>query len=153
MINKFLAYVLLIFPITGVLGFHQFYIGNFKKGILRILTSPLFAFLWFYDLFNFKKDLKIAIENELNNFNEIIKLLDEGKLGKALKLFIKKGKTQIYVREIIKRGQGDVIVKHFSDNEEDKKELEKLISNGDTESLVVYLSAYYLKMKSKQILN
>ncbi len=68
-------------------------------------------------------------------------------------MFIKTGHTQIYVKEIIKRGKGDVIVKHFAKTEEDKKDLEKLIRKGDTESLVIYLSTYYAKTKIEGLLS
>ena len=43
--------------------------------------------------------------------------------------------------------RSDVIVKHFANTEDDKRNLEKLIKNGDTESLVIFLTAFYAKSR------
>ncbi|MCH4552768.1 NINE protein [Aestuariibaculum lutulentum] len=153
--NITVAYLLAIFPLTGLLGVHQLYLLNFKRFFIRLiswLTVIGVLIFWIYDLINLPKMVNQHNKTRENQVNVIINLLDQGKLKEALKMFVKTGYTQVYVREIIKRGKGDVIVKHFAATEKDKKDLERLISNGDTESLVVYLTSYYAKSKMTGLL-
>ncbi len=46
--NKDTALVLCIFG--GIIGLHQFYVGNLKKGIIYFFTAGLFAFGWITDI-------------------------------------------------------------------------------------------------------
>lgn len=154
--NITIAYLIALFPLTGLLGGHQLYLFNFKKFIIRIiahLTIVGGVILWIYDLINLPKMVNEFNDKRDNEIDVIIDLLDKGKLKEALKMFIKTGHTQVYVREIIKRGKGDVIVKHFSESEDEKQKLEKLISNGDTESLAVLVTRYYAKKQLQGFLN
>ncbi|WP_218597810.1 TM2 domain-containing protein [Polaribacter sp. NJDZ03] len=156
--NKKIAQLLLFFPLTGIFGIHQLYLGSFKKFLIRLIVAILTLLIggivfWIYDIMNFNKQFDSVKNDNQAKIDEIIQLLDEGKLGSALKKFIKTGKTKIYVKEIIKQGKGEVIVKHFAKSEKDKKDLERLISKGDTDSLVIYLSTYYAKSKIQNILN
>ena len=153
--NITIAYLLAIIPFTGFFGVHQLYLMNFKKFFLRLLASFTIIggiIFWIYDLINLPNMLNEKNNKREKELDHIINLLDQGKLKEALKMFIKTGHTQIYVKEIIKRGRGDVIVKHFAKTEEDKKDLEKLIRKGDTESLVIHLSTYYAKTKIEGLL-
>lgn len=153
--NITIAYLIALFPLTGLLGAHQLYLFNFKKFIIRLLVLPTIIgaiIFWIYDLINLPK-----MVNEFNNKRDsqidiIIDLLDKGKLKEALKMFVKTGHTQVYVKEIIKRGKGDVIVKHFAETEKDKKDLEHLIKKGDTESLVIHLTTFYAQTKINKFL-
>ena len=154
--NKTIAYLLALFPFTGFFGVHQLYLMNFKKFFIRLLAACTIiggVIFWFYDIVNLSNMINEKNNQREEELDHIINLLDHGKLKEALKMFVKTGHTQIYVKEIIKRGRGDVIVKHFAKTAEDKKELEKLISKGDTESLVIHLSTYYAKTKIEGLLS
>lgn len=143
-----IAYALALFPITGILGAHQLYLENFKKFIVRLFACVTIIgglLFWIYDLIHLTKQVNEFNAKAENDIDEIIELLDHGHLKEALKRFIKTGHTQYYVQEIIKRGKGDVIVKHFATTEADKGKLAQLIKNGDTESLVIHLTNYYVK--------
>lgn len=41
---------LLLCVFGGVLGLHQFYVGNIKKGIIYFFTCGLFTIGWFVDI-------------------------------------------------------------------------------------------------------
>lgn len=153
--NITVAYLIALFPLTGLLGGHQLYLYNFKKFIIRILAHLTIIggiILWIYDLINLPKMVNEFNNKRDNQIDIIIDLLDQGKLKEALKMFVKTGHTQVYVKEIIKRGKGDVIVKHFAETEKDKKDLEHLIRKGDTESLVIHLTSFYAQTKITQFL-
>ncbi len=149
--NITIAYLIALFPPTGILGFHQLYLQNFKKFLIR-LTIIGGLILWIPDLINLPKMVRKFNRNADNQIGELIELLDKGKLKEALKLCIKTGRTQVFVKEIIKTGKGDVLVKHFAKNDNEKQELKALISNGDTESLVIHLTKFYANTKLTEFL-
>lgn len=154
--NVQIAYLIAIFPITGFLGFHQLYLFNFKGFLLRIFLAftiiGALAF-WIYDLITLPKQVANYNLQKEKEISHIINLLDKGELKEALKNFVKTGYTKVFVKEIIKRGKGDVIVKHFTTTEKDKNDLQQLIKNGDTESLVIHLTSYYAQNKLNNFLN
>lgn len=154
--NITIAYIIALFPLSGLLGMHQVYLFNFKKFIIRLLVLPTIIgaiIFWIYDLIKLPKMVNEFNKKRENEIDVIINLLDDGKLKEAIKMFAKTGHTKIYVQEIINRGQGDVIVKHFAKTEKDKQDLEKLISKGDTESLVIFLTSYFVKNKLTTLIN
>lgn len=154
--NLVIAYLIALFPLTGILGMHHLYLSNLKKFFIRLLACFTVIggiIFWIYDLVVLPKYVNEANNRTEDKINQIVELLDQGKLSTALKMFIKTGETQKYVREIIRRGHGDVIVKHFAETDQDRRNLERLISNGDTESLVVHLSKYYMNTQLNKFLN
>ncbi|NLR89816.1 hypothetical protein [Flammeovirga agarivorans] len=166
--SKFLTKLLLYFPITGVLGMHNLYLMRLGPTFVQLFAwgltlasmpsnggdSPFLLLplgLWVRDIFRINKIFKKVEEQNEKDLAYLIDLFDQGKLTEALKFLTKKGRTQILIKELIKRGHGNVLVKHFADTEKDKRSLEKKIKNGDTESLAIFLSAYYLKSRVERV--
>lgn len=153
--NILIAYLLALFPLTGLLGIHQLYLGNFKKFFIRIimhLTIVGGLILWIYDLMKLPEMVRESNEISENKIEEVIELLNQGKLKEASKIFIYSFHTQVYINEIISRGKEDLIVKYFADTKKDKNDLEKLIRKGDTDGLVINLSEYYLNNINRSLI-
>lgn len=48
--KKTIALVLAIFPSTGTIGIHDFYLGNYLRGVLKFLTGNYFLIGWIVDI-------------------------------------------------------------------------------------------------------
>ncbi len=68
--NITIAYLLAIFPLTGVFGVHQLYLMNFKKFFIRFCLAFTFfggVFFWIYDLVNLSNMVDKKIIKEKRN--------------------------------------------------------------------------------------
>lgn len=51
------AWLLLAFPVTGLLGIHRFYMGKWLTGLLFLVTGSLFGVGWLYDLWSLNEQV------------------------------------------------------------------------------------------------
>jgi TM2 domain-containing membrane protein YozV len=52
-----IAWLLLAFPLTGLLGIHRFYMGKWMTGLLFLVTGSLFGIGWLYDLWSLNEQV------------------------------------------------------------------------------------------------
>jgi TM2 domain-containing membrane protein YozV len=148
--KKGFAYALALFPLFGLLGFHQLYLENFKLFFIRLLAFCTIVGgigFWVYDLVMLSKMVdktNIKIEKELRI---VMGLFEKSDLRRVLTLFSKSRNTKFIVREIIKRGKGEVMVRHFATTQEGMKGFEHEIYNGDSKGYVMFLLTNYLENK------
>ena len=56
-INYSVAWMFLVFPLTGLLGIHRFYMGKWLTGLLFLCTGSLLTIGWFYDLWTLNEQI------------------------------------------------------------------------------------------------
>ena len=56
-IDYTIAWLLLAFPLTGLLGIHRFYMGKWVTGLIFLCTGSLFGVGWLYDLWSLNEQV------------------------------------------------------------------------------------------------
>lgn len=56
-IDYTIAWLLLAFPVTGLLGIHRFYMGKWLTGLIFLCTGSLLGIGWLYDLWSLNEQV------------------------------------------------------------------------------------------------